>query len=157
MKKLSKVSLRKATPSDIEFLWYLRNQPSVYRYFRRGRAVSWKEHINWIMPIIFGISPKTVFIIQKSGIPAGQVRFDYKTSDISISILKEFRGKGFAIGSLALAIKEIKKQKKAKKLIAEIHKKNLPSIKLFEKLGFKFKTKNGNWLKYTLDLNGKLL
>ena len=148
----SKISLRKANFSDIEFLWYLRNQPNIYKYFRRARRVSWKEHINWVIPIILEISPIIVFIILKSGISIGQIKLDYKTSDIGISILKEFQGGGLAIQALRLIIKDIKKQKKVKKLVAEIYKNNLPSIKLFEKLGFKFKTKKGNWLNYILDL-----
>ena len=147
-----KISLRKANFSDIEFLWYLRNQPDVYKYFRKSQSVFWKEHIEWIIPIILGISSRDVFIIQKSGIPIGQVRLDYKTFDVSVSILKEFREKGVALKTLSLMIKEIRKQKKAKKLIAEIHKNNIPSQKLFEKLGFKFKTKEGSWLKYTIKL-----
>ena len=152
MKFSSKISLRKATFSDIEFLWYLRNQPDVYKYFKEDRPISWKEHINWIIPIILGISPRDIFVIQKSDIPVGQIRFDYKTSDVSVSILKEFRGKNIATKALTLTINEIKKQKKVKELIAEVYKKNLSSIKLFEKLGFKLKTKKGNWFKYILEL-----
>jgi len=150
MQGFLKIFLRKANFSDIEFLWYLRNRPDVYKYFKDGRVVSWQEHINWITPIILGKSPKDVLIIQGGGQPVGQVRFDRKNFDFSISVLKEFRGKGIAASALALAIKQIKKEKKAKKMIAEIHKKNIPSIKLFKKTGFKLETKKGNWLKYSL-------
>jgi len=152
MKSPFVISLRKVNFSDIEFLWYLRNQSDVYKHFRKARPVSWREHIDWITPIILGVSSRNVFIIQKSGIPVGQIRFDYKTSDIGISILKEFRCGGIATKALALAIKKIKKQKGVKKIIAEINKDNLSSIKLFEKSGFKFKTKKGKWLKYILKL-----
>ena len=152
MKSPFVISLRKVNFSDIEFLWYLRNQSDVYKHFRKARPVSWREHIDWITPIILGVSSRNVFIIQKSGIPVGQIRFDYKTSDISVSILKEFRGKNIATKALTLTINEIKKQKKVKELIAEVYKKNLSSIKLFEKLGFKFIKKRGNWLQYILDL-----
>lgn len=152
MKSPFVISLRKVNFSDIEFLWYLRNQSDVYKHFRKARPVSWREHIDWITPIILGVSSRNVFIIQKSGIPVGQIRFDYKTSDIGISILKEFRCGGIATKALALAIKKIKKQKGVKKIIAEINKDNLSSIKLFEKSGFKFKTKKGKWLKYEKNL-----
>ena len=104
------------------------------------------------MPIILGIVEKDVFVIEKSGKLLGQIRIDYKTKDISISILEEFRGKGFAGEVLSLAIRKVRQSKKTKYLLAEIHKNNLSSIKLFEKLNFKFKTKNGNWLKYFLEL-----
>ena len=152
MKKLSKVFLRKATFSDIEFLWYLRNQQNVYRYSKKNRPVKWKEHVGWIIPIILGSELKEIFIIEKLKLPIGQIRVDYQTLDIGISILKIFRGKGLANNALGLVIKRIKKQKKAKKLIAEIHKENLSSMALFKKLGFEFKVKEGNWLKYILNL-----
>lgn len=150
--KSSNISIRKASFSDIEFLWYLRNRPEVYKYFRNTKSVNWKIHVNWIIPIILGTSLKSVFVIQKSGIPIGQIRFDYQTSDISISILKEFQGKGVALYALILVIKEIKRRGKNKKIVAEIHKNNFSSIKLFEKLKFKFEAKNGKWLRYILNL-----
>lgn len=166
-----KISLRKANFSDIGFLWYLRNQPDVYKYFRTNRAVNWKEHVNWVIPIILGKTLKNLFIIRKNQTPIGQIRFDYKNlsrsarqnldstgindkkeAEISASIPREFRGKGFAARALNLAIKRMKKQQKIQRLVATIHKKNLISIKLFEKLNFSFKKKRGNWLKYSLDL-----
>jgi len=150
-----KIFLRKANFSDIEFLWYLRNRPEVYKYSRQNWPVGWKEHINWILPFFLGWSSRELFVIENQRFPIGQLRFDYynkKEAEISISILKEFHGKGFATRALNLAIKSIRKQKTIKILVAEINKKNFPSVKLFEKLNFKFKTEKGNWLKYALDL-----
>lgn len=150
-----KISLKKANFSDIEFLWYLRNQPNIYKYFRNPKKAEWSEHINWILPILLGVSPKYVFIITQSNIPIGQIRVDYENpekSDISISILEKFRGKGIAVKALLLAIKEIKKSGKVKKLLAEIHETNFPSIKLFGKLNFKMEKRKGKWLRYILKL-----
>lgn len=155
MKNLSKISLRKANLSDIEFLWYLRNQSYVYKYSRVNRAVSWKEHVNWVFPILLKQNNKEIFIIYISEVPIGQVRFDYKNSQeakISISILKKFQKRGFAAKSLNLAIKQIEKTKNLKLLKAEIHYNNTSSRKLFEKLNFKLKKNDHNikkWLKYT--------
>lgn len=148
---MNKILLKKADFSDIEFLWYLRNQPAVWKYSRNSRPVSWREHINWILPIILGTSHKELFVVKNFKTPIGQIRFDYqnnKEAEVSISISKEFQKKGFAVRSLDLAIKKIKKRKRVKKLIAEIHKDNISSLKLFEKLNFKFKEKKGIWLKY---------
>jgi len=73
-----KISLRKATFSDIEFLWYLRNQPDVYQYSRGAQPIEWKEHINWIIPILLSQEEKDLFIIQCGLLPVGQIRFDYQ-------------------------------------------------------------------------------
>ncbi len=148
------ISIRKANFNDIEFLWYLRNQPGTYKYSRQKQAVSWKEHVKWIMPILLEASNKNIFIIKNLKTPIGQIRLDWmnnKEVEISISILKEFQGKGLASKSLDLAIRQVKKEKKISSLIATVHKENLASRKLFEKLNFQLKEKN-QWLKYTLKL-----
>ena len=151
-----KISLRKASFSDIEFLWYLRNQPDVYKYFRQARKTSWPEHIKWILPIILGKDNKNIYVIRESEVPIGQVRFDYlksKKAEISISLLKEYRGKGLAAKALSLAIE---KEKGTKLFIAYVHKNNTGSIKFFEDLNFKFKDKKGKWLKYVLNKNERI-
>ena len=156
MRNNNKISLRKASFSDIEFLWYLRNQPDIYKYFIDSQPISWEKHIQWIMPIILGESNIELFIIKNLQTPIGQIRFDYqnkKDAEISISICDKFQRKGFAKKALRLAIKKLKNQKEIRKLIAEINKKNLSSIKLFENSGFKLKNKKEKWLIYERRIN----
>jgi len=156
MRNNSKISLRKVNFSDIEFLWYLRNQPDVYRYSIRNRPVEWREHINWLMPIILELEPKDLFIIKKNSLPIGQIRVDYNNKDkqarISIAVLKEFRRKGIATDALKRSIKSLKKDNRVKNIIVEVYKDNISSRKFFEKLNFKLKEKRGEWLKYILEV-----
>lgn len=154
MKSALKIFLRKANFSDIEFLWYLRNQPEVFRYFRKPEKVTWKKHINWIVPLILGLTKRELFVIEVFEKPVGQIRFDYKKgqTEMSISLLKDFQGKGLGKRCLEAGIKEVKKAGKVKQLLAGIHKDNIPSIKLFEKFNFKLQTKKGVWLNYVLKL-----
>jgi len=150
--EFSKIKLKKVDFSDIEFLWYLRNQPYVYKNSRRHRPVEWKEHINWIMPILLGFNKKELFIVEHSNKKAGQIRFDYKNNEaeVSISLLKEFCGKGIGSRALKLAIAEI--EKKAERVMAEVKKDNTASIKLFEKINFKKESQKGEWLRYVLKI-----
>ena len=153
MENSSKFFLRKVNFSDIEFLWYLRNQPDVYKYFRINKEVKWEEHIKWIIPVLLGIASKDIFIIQKELLPIGQVRFDYQKNqeaEVSIAILKEFREGGVGRESFEKTVELLKKEKKVKAIIAEVHKNNISSKKLFEKLNFKLREKKGTWLKYIL-------
>jgi UDP-2,4-diacetamido-2,4,6-trideoxy-beta-L-altropyranose hydrolase len=150
-----KICLKKAKFSDIEFLWYLRSQPDVYKYSRQNRPVGWQEHIGWIMPVILGMTEKNLFIIRQKLIPMGHVRLDYKQdneAEISIAVLKEFRGKGVGLESFKEAVKLLKSEKKIKTITAEVHKDNAVSQKFFERLNFKLKEKKGSWLKYILNL-----
>jgi len=155
MKSSLHISLKKADFSDIEFFWYLRNRLYVYKYSRQKKLVKWEEHIDWIMPVILGLSKRDLFVIKKATVSVGQIRFDYKNNieaEISISILKEFQGQGIASMSLDKAIKKIKKERKIKKITAEINKNNASSIKLFSKLGFEFENERKDWLKYSIKL-----
>ena len=156
MRNNAKISLKKVSFSDIEFLWYLRNQPRVYKYSRQNRIVDWKEHINWIFPIILGESNKEIFIVKKLQTPVGQIRIDYRNkndAEISVSICDKFQRKGFAGEALNLAIKKLKNQKRLGKLTAEINKKNLPSIKLFKRFKFKLKNEKDKWVIYERKIN----
>jgi RimJ/RimL family protein N-acetyltransferase len=152
MRILPKISLRKASFSDIEFLWYLRNQHYVYKNSRIHKPVDWKDHINWIMPILLGFKKKDFFIIECSNKKAGQIRFDYKNkeAEVSISLLEEFCGRGIGSRALKLAIARI--EKKAERVMAEVKKDNTASIKLFKKLDFKRKSQKGEWFQYVLKI-----
>lgn len=148
----AKISLRKAGFQDIEFLWYLRCQPEVFKYFRTPEIAPWEDHLNWIMPVLLGFTNKELFVIEYSEKPVGQLRFDYEeeSAEISISLLKEFWGKGIGTQALRLAVKWAKKSKKAKQLLAELHQDNVASQKLFEKSGLKLQSQEGVWKKYIL-------
>ena len=155
MKSKNKIFLQEASFSDVEFLWYLRNQPDVYKYSRQNKKVSWNEHVKWMVPIVLKLSTKRLFVVLSNGIPIGQIRFDYSSNneaEISISIIKEFRGQGVAGIAFAKALSEIKKENKVEAVIAIVHEKNIGSSKFFEKLGFRLNNKNKNWLKYILYL-----
>ena len=150
MKNLREITLKKAEFLDIEFLWYLRNRKETKEFSMVSGKVKWDEHVNWILPILLGVSNKQVFIIKNLRTPIGQIRFDYKGRDeaeISISILKEFWGKGFALMAI---VSGIKKQKDIKRFTATIHKDNLPSANLFKKVNFVFQSSTGNWSRYNL-------
>ncbi len=150
-----KISLKKASFADIEYLWYLRNQTDVYKYARQNRKEEWPEHINWIMPLILGLYGNKLFIIKKQGLSIGQIRSDYLARnevEVSISVLKEFRGQGLAEAAFRQALTGLKKEKKLKTLTATINKKNAASIIFFEKLNFKLKEKGKDWLIYRLTL-----
>ncbi len=164
------VSVKKATSTNITFLWYLRNQPDVYQYFKTPKPVAWEEHVNWIVPILLSLSEKTIYLISYNDLPAGQLRFNFEplaknklvyyenhsakigSAEISISLLKEFRGKGIAKIALKKGIEMMKRGKKMKTLTAEIHQDNATSLTLFEEMGFTQIDARGPYIHYQLSL-----
>ena len=149
------ITLRKVESCDIEFLWYLRNRPDVYCYFLTPKPGSWEEHVQWIMPRILGFHNTRLSVIEVDHIPAGQIRIDQKDStsvEISISLLEEFRGKGVAKQSLRKVIDMLCKEESVATVVAEIHKQNIPSQKLFEGCGFQYEREQGAYRWYALPL-----
>lgn len=149
---MSDISLRKANDSDMRFLWELRCQPEVFRYFRTPEPVEWESHVKWINPVLAGKTNKELFVIERGGERVGQVRFDYEgeRGEVSISLKKEFWGEGLGSLALEIAIKQAQKNEKLTTLLAEIHKNNLGSQRLFKKFGFELKEQKDEWLDYTL-------
>lgn len=148
------VSLRAAEKGDVKFLFNLRNKKYVYKNSRAARPVEWNEHISWADPVIEGKTDKELFIVEYEGKLAGQLRLDYDgdEAEVSISLLKEFHGKGVATRVLLILLLRVKREDKAAVLSAEVNKNNFASQKLFEKVGFKSKGEEGEWLKYSLPL-----
>ena len=144
------IKLKKADFEDIEFLWYLRNIPEYYRYYKQPKPVEWEEHINWVMPILLGVDKRDLFVVMVEDIKAGQVRVDYEvdSAEISISLVESFRGKGVGFTALEKAIEKAKKEKDVKTFRAYVHQDNIASQKLFEKLGYQNEMQDGIWIKY---------
>ncbi len=139
--QICNVKIEKADKFDIGFLFDLRNQPDVYKYFKSPRKVEYNDHIKWINPLINNQRQDIyLWVILYDDNKVGQVRFDLleeieKVAEISISVLSRYRGKGIASYALKQGIERIKK-KGIEKLIAEIHIKNLSSLNLFQNFGF---------------------
>ncbi len=144
------IKLKKADFEDIEFLFYLRNIPEYYRYYKKPQAVEWEEHINWIMPILLGVDRRDLYIVVVDDTKAGQIRIDYTAdmAEISISLVEHFMGKNIAHLALEKAIEKAKKENGVKTFRAHVHQNNIASQKLFEKLDYRFEMQDGVWIKY---------
>jgi|GEM_PF-1749281 len=146
------IRLRKANKKDIAFLFRLRNQPSTFRYAKNPRPVERQEHINWATAVLEGKTNKNLFIIEVNKKRAGQIRMDIdkKEATVSISLMPEFQGRGIGFLALQMAIKKMRKEKNVQIFTAHIHQDNIPSQKLFTKLGFQLKKQKGVWKQYGL-------
>ncbi len=153
MNEKVKVVLKKSIIKDAKFLFVLRNKPYVYKNSGTPRPVEWQEHIDWLGKVLSGEANKELFIVKFEEKSIGQVRFDYNNSQVivSVSLLKEFQGRGIAFLALQKAIKRISKERKVKAFLAEIHQENIASQKLFKKLGFQFQNQKGVWKNYILN------
>ena len=134
--ELYKIGLRQVELSDAEFLFRLRNDPSVVSMFMSTEAFSFESHLSWVNEAIK--VPSSFFIMESFSQPIGQVRINSENY-LSVSIIPEARGRGFAALGLILAIDSNYKQSEqnSKTYNAQIKAENVSSIRTFESAGFK--------------------
>ena len=112
--------------------------------------MAWEEHTSWIKPIVEGNSLKNLFVILVNKEKAGQVRVDLlgEEAEVHISLVPEFQGKGIAFTAIEQALIKINQEKGIRIFKAQTHQDNIPSQKLFIKLGFKLEGQEDIWKTY---------
>lgn len=135
------IGLRPAKEEDCWDIFRWRNDPITIRFSPSG-VVRTEEHEQWFRKRLN--SKDTVFyIIYKTEGEArenkmGVIRFDQSKdhAEVSINLDPAHRGVGYGVIALKKAITLYFKEAPVKKITARIMYQNIPSRKLFMKLGF---------------------
>lgn len=139
------VSLEPAVSTDSNFVYELQTK-EVRQFFRNLTTPSLDEHIDWFNRTI-NSHESQLFIVTFNNQKAGVLRIDdlnTKELEISIIVSPEHAGQGVA----KKAINKLEDMMFGKKLKAIIHKDNIASRKLFEKLEFEIKQQDGGFVEY---------
>lgn len=138
MHKEEKVTLREVEEKDCKLLWMWRNEKSVRDAALHTAPIKFQEHENWFNKKISSPKTKMFIIMNEQGKPVGQVRFEIrdKNAEVSISIDKTQRKKGYAVRGLLLACKKMFAEHNVRKIIGYIKIENEASLMLFKKAGF---------------------
>lgn len=138
------MNIRKANISDedCKLVFNLSNDYLVRKNSFNSNAIIYEEHIAWYKRSVSDKNTLFFLIFDKEEF-VGQIRFTRKDKQstscvISLSITKQFRGKGLAKDFIFLGINEIKNNwVNTETIIAAVKKENTPSVKLFVSCGFK--------------------
>lgn len=141
--------IREVKKEDSLGVWKIRNHSSNRIWFNTTEEVIFSSHDSWFENKYFKNKTNKCFVLQLSGRVAGYCRFDLSESKyvISIALDPEYQGRGFGNELLSGALKLLGCEKG---ILAEVKKKNLASLKIFEKNYFdKYKEDDENiYLKY---------
>lgn len=121
------ITLKPVDGGDYTFLYQLLKERPKEANISHQKLPTWEEHINFCTN-----HPYTHwYIIMYQDLRAGSL---YKTplGEIGIFISKGMQGKGIAKKAIPMIYK-----KGARRNLANINPQNIPSIKLFDSLGFK--------------------
>lgn len=126
------LTIRLARKEDCFNVFNLSNMDYVRENSFNTEKIVWENHIQWFARAIAAENIKFYVIEDTEFIGQVRLNIDNDNALISISLLKEFWHKGIAFHALQRIMAE-----NTYHYLAEVKKNNLPSIKLFERLGFR--------------------
>lgn len=146
-------NIRLADDSDIKNVFELSNDDLVRANSINKNKIEWENHVNWFNQRIQNTKEPFFIAETPEGDFIAQIRFNKEDDGfvISVSIDKNFRGKGFG----AKIIKEASKKLNIYPIIAYVKTDNIPSQKSFVKAGYVLDgdklINNETYLRYVLN------
>jgi len=150
------INIRKAEDKDIYDLFKLSNSPSTRKYSVNSNKIAWEDHKKWFDELVKDDNIVLYILSDEKETFLGQVRYDIKLhyAEISISLVEKVKGRGYGLESLLKSQKMIKREKKVKKIKATVNNSNKPSIKIFERAGYKLSRTGESFSEYILEIKG---
>lgn len=142
-----RLSLRKLTVEDAQFILTLLNEPSFIRYIGDKQVRNVEDAEAYILngPVAsYERNAFGLYLVQlrESYTPVGMCGFlkraELPDPDIGFAFLPEFWRKGFAFEASAALLQDARARLKLQRILAITSLDNEASIKLLERLGFRF-------------------
>jgi len=134
-----RIYLKKAEWLDVDLLFKWTNDKEVRENSFHSDKIFYDKHIEWYRNCLKS-NNTDIFLCYLDAEPIGQVRLNF-TSDgaqISYSISKEYRGKGFGKIIIQLVEAEVVNNRlEIKNLFGSVKIDNIASQRVFESLGYK--------------------
>jgi RimJ/RimL family protein N-acetyltransferase len=129
------IHLRDATIYDKLLVFEWRNIDTLVALSSHQKKVTLQEHQQWFKKKIADLNCK-LLIIQLKEKSIGLIRLELEQEEckITIYLIPGYEGQGFGYAALSQAIDNCTLD--CKSYLAEVQIKNIPSQKLFQKLGF---------------------
>lgn len=146
-KRRNSIQITPMETGDLELVLAWRSNPKIYRHFRKQDSpLDWESHLSWYES---RAAERHDFIIHYEGRRVGVVSLT-ESEEISI-YLADFsaRGNGVATAALKWICDRFEYRLP---LVAEIHKGNAASKRLFENCGFQQCGRDEEWEKYYYEL-----
>jgi len=144
---MAKLILRSASFDDKKLLFVWRNISELVQLSYSKKNVTIEEHNSWFNKKLK--SPDcNLHIIEVDNIGIGLIRMDFKNNicELSIYLIPGNQGKGFGFEALSIALYNYKHM--AYKYAAKVQTRNIPSQKLFLKLGFIESYRDNDFINY---------
>ena len=131
-----RIAIRKASEDDLMLFYKWANEETTRSMSFNEAPITLDEHTKWFKAQLRS-REDLLLVLEVDNIPAGNVRFN-REGVIGVSLDKAFRGKNFGVILIEEGIKFMRSNTGLKEITAFIKKENIPSVRVFEKAGFKF-------------------
>ena len=141
------IHLRDATINDKLLVFEWRNIDTLVALSSQQKKVTLQEHQQWFKRKIVDLNCK-LLIIQLKNENIGLIRIESEQGEceITIYLIPGYEGQGFGHVALSQAIDNCTLN--CKSYLAKVQSKNIPSQKLFQKLGFSEASENDAFILY---------
>ncbi|MBR0279184.1 MAG: GNAT family N-acetyltransferase [Synergistaceae bacterium] len=145
--------LRGITEDDAPEIVEWRSDPEAYKFFRSPHRITMDEHLSWYRNNYLSNNNRFDWICvdkssgRKIGV-FGAVR-DGKTAEVNYLLAPYAQHKGYALEAVRRIIEYVRSELHLKRVVAEIHRDNAPSIALAERTGFTLESESGDFLLYS--------
>jgi RimJ/RimL family protein N-acetyltransferase len=140
---MSEISIRPVTEEDARQIWLWANEPDTRQASFHSASIPWEEHLEWYHERLRDPLTSMFLVREASGIPVGVVRFHVThapgRATVSITIAREYRGRGFGSHALRLATLRANRETGTSHFTACIRAGNEASLRTFMKAGFEYK------------------
>jgi len=139
-----KVNLRKVVKNDLKKICDWRNSPEIWDFNSQYILLNMIHQKDWYASISKKNSERKMFVIEsEKGTSIGicgliNIDFEQKNGEVAIILGEKDHGKGIGTEVLRLLLEYGFKKLKLHRISAEIFEYNTISVKLFEKLNFKY-------------------
>jgi RimJ/RimL family protein N-acetyltransferase len=144
---VSGIILRDAAIDDELLVFKWRNIDALIALSSKRKKVTLQEHSHWFRRKILDLNCK-LLIIQLEDKNIGLIRLESRQGEcgITIYLIPGYDGQGFGYTALSQAIDNCTLD--CKSYFAEVQIRNIPSQKLFQKLGFSKASEDDNLILY---------
>jgi len=132
------VALRAATPEDCRRLWKWRNEQATRDASFNTEYIPYDEHERWFTCMLATSNTRVLIATDTGGQGIGYARFDirYQEAEVSISIDRAKRGKGYGIAVIKCGSDYLLRSEPVQRVVATIRCDNPASRAAFERAGF---------------------
>lgn len=129
---------RRATLDDARQLWEWVNDPEVRASAFNTAPIPWEGHLAWFTRRLADPDCVIALILDGSGTPVGQVRFEGEgsTATVDISVSPAMRGRGYATAVLRLGLGLVFEDPRWQSVQAWVKTSNTASQRTFARAGF---------------------